>query len=362
MAKFKVGQQVYVKGDDTPRTIEWYDPKKGYAISGEAIYYPEEDIVAANKRKAKNSVAANAVTITKDSRQADNWVTGKVNGYYFEAKVYDEPSHYGINGGRVSKLWMRDVATREVVCAYDRGWSVRPQTPEAKEAMKEVLAKMKALLPVANSVACNSRNPVVAKALNACRVAKNGSFFCDKRDYATIAEVEDEYPGRIVKPATGGWMVFDTWTDYNTWKAQNAKPACRNARPAARNARLVPFDRNAVQVGDTVWYRGREFKYEGTRGGSNVFLTDAFDGEEELVSLYDKNLKMKAKHAARNATEAEVAQYLSSTKTKIRDEVAFLKAVAAEMKAGTMTPAAEKAYGKVVKAMASLQKAFAELA
>ena len=308
MAKFKVGQQVYVKGDDTPRTIEWYDPKKGYAISGEAIYYPEEDIVAANKRKAKNSVAANAVTITKDSRQADNWVTGKVNGYYFEAKVYDEPSHYGINGGRVSKLWMRDVATREVVCAYDRGWSVRPQTPEAKEAMKEVLAKMKALLPVANSVACNSRNPVVAKALNACRnaTACNGSvvLYTDSGDTKRVYE--------------GGKVTFD-------------------GKPYTAKALGSPQMDKATLVDDS--------------------------GNEVVVRLMDTRLKAaNAQPAARNATEAEVAQYLSSTKTKIRDEVAFLKAVAAEMKAGTMTPAAEKAYGKVVKAMASLQKAFAELA
>lgn len=36
------------------------------------------------------------------------WYCGevKIEGliFYYEAKVYDEPSKYGINGGRVSKL------------------------------------------------------------------------------------------------------------------------------------------------------------------------------------------------------------------------------------------------------------------
>ena len=32
------------------------------------------------------------------------WITAVMNGRWFQAKVYDEPSTYGINDGRVSKL------------------------------------------------------------------------------------------------------------------------------------------------------------------------------------------------------------------------------------------------------------------
>lgn len=32
------------------------------------------------------------------------WITARINGRWCQAKVYDEPSTYGINGGRVSKL------------------------------------------------------------------------------------------------------------------------------------------------------------------------------------------------------------------------------------------------------------------
>ena len=39
-----------------------------------------------------------------DDRKASGWVTCVIAGRWVQAKVYDEPSEYGINGGRVSKL------------------------------------------------------------------------------------------------------------------------------------------------------------------------------------------------------------------------------------------------------------------
>ena len=51
------------------------------------------------------------------------WYEGYVDGYHYRAKVYDEGSIYGINEGRISKLWMsRDGRT---VVSYDRGWDIR---------------------------------------------------------------------------------------------------------------------------------------------------------------------------------------------------------------------------------------------
>lgn len=34
------------------------------------------------------------------------WVTARVCGRWVQAKVYDTPSIYGINGGRISKLFV----------------------------------------------------------------------------------------------------------------------------------------------------------------------------------------------------------------------------------------------------------------
>lgn len=42
--------------------------------------------------------------ILSDRRKESGWVTCIIHNRWVEAKVFDEPSTYGINGGRVSKL------------------------------------------------------------------------------------------------------------------------------------------------------------------------------------------------------------------------------------------------------------------
>ena len=58
--------------------------------------------------------------------QGENWCKGTCEGTSFEAKLFDEGSDYGINGGRVSKLY---ISSPELgtVCHYDRGWDVPPK-------------------------------------------------------------------------------------------------------------------------------------------------------------------------------------------------------------------------------------------
>lgn len=48
------------------------------------------------------------------------WKNGVINGYQYEAKVYDFPGRFGINKGKISKLWIYDNG-KEIV-AFDRGW------------------------------------------------------------------------------------------------------------------------------------------------------------------------------------------------------------------------------------------------
>ena len=55
-----------------------------------------------------------------------NLKEGKADGICrYLLKAYDEPSEYGINGGKITKLLIErnGVAT----CNYDRGWSIKPQ-------------------------------------------------------------------------------------------------------------------------------------------------------------------------------------------------------------------------------------------
>lgn len=51
----------------------------------------------------------------------------------YEVKSYDEGSVYGINEGRISKLWLQI----DGVCVtnYDRGWDIEPTCEAAEKAL-----------------------------------------------------------------------------------------------------------------------------------------------------------------------------------------------------------------------------------
>lgn len=64
--------------------------------------------------------------------------------YEYQVKHYEEGSQFGINGGRVSKLWIaaKGKVSRETVVSYDRGWDVKPEEgSEAHEVMADILRR-----------------------------------------------------------------------------------------------------------------------------------------------------------------------------------------------------------------------------
>lgn len=71
------------------------------------------------------------------------WMKGDIEingvGYNLQAKVYIEPSDFGINGGQVSKLFVSN--EDETLISYDRGWDVlSPKvTPDILEDIVEAL-------------------------------------------------------------------------------------------------------------------------------------------------------------------------------------------------------------------------------
>ena len=67
------------------------------------------------------------------------WMFGSIDGYEYEAKVYDLGSEYGINGGRISKLYVTKAG--RVVINYDRGWDIKPKTAEANRILQAILQK-----------------------------------------------------------------------------------------------------------------------------------------------------------------------------------------------------------------------------
>lgn len=56
----------------------------------------------------------------------DGWIKGQEGDFKFEAKVYEQPSKYGINEGRISKLTIFD-KNNMMIINYDRGWDIKPR-------------------------------------------------------------------------------------------------------------------------------------------------------------------------------------------------------------------------------------------
>lgn len=68
-----------------------------------------------------------------------NWVYGESdNGQIeFQAKLYDENSQFGINKGRVSKLWVGD--NYGEIVHYDRGWDRKPRPGYETDVFEQVV-------------------------------------------------------------------------------------------------------------------------------------------------------------------------------------------------------------------------------
>ena len=67
------------------------------------------------------------------------WCFGIVNGAHYEAKVFEDGSQFGINGGRISKLHV--VKDGKCIINYDRGWDIYPETPELLEILDAIINK-----------------------------------------------------------------------------------------------------------------------------------------------------------------------------------------------------------------------------
>ena len=90
------------------------------------------------KRKG-NQYTGNISALIKNpkvcvTKTVGNWVFGDYDGLQFQAKIFGVPSRFGIDNGRVSKLWAR--TSRGQSLNYDRGWDVRPRSKSGKALLK----------------------------------------------------------------------------------------------------------------------------------------------------------------------------------------------------------------------------------
>ena len=94
------------------------------------------------KTTTKTTTAKLNVNIVHGGRNENAWThgTATVNGavYTFDVKHFDEGSDWGLKGGRISKLSIGN--DEGYLVNFDRGWDLRPQTPETKAILKALVA------------------------------------------------------------------------------------------------------------------------------------------------------------------------------------------------------------------------------
>ena len=65
------------------------------------------------------------------------WKQGKLDDCEYWVKSFAEPSIFGVNEGRISKLTVKRNG-REII-NYDRGWDLEPATSEDREILASIL-------------------------------------------------------------------------------------------------------------------------------------------------------------------------------------------------------------------------------
>lgn len=88
--------------------------------------------------------------VISDDRHDTGWITCVIAGRWVQAKVYDEPSTFGVNDGRVSKLCIDKSAMRDpeqnffaqMDYNYDRGLDFSNLSEEDVNVIVETLEKL----------------------------------------------------------------------------------------------------------------------------------------------------------------------------------------------------------------------------
>lgn len=82
------------------------------------------------------------IVITKPHNPETGWIEGTIDERWFQAKVYDLPSEFGLRNGRVSKLSMcMTPYWNHYSCYvnYSRNWHRKPPKGENNRRVRELL-------------------------------------------------------------------------------------------------------------------------------------------------------------------------------------------------------------------------------
>lgn len=69
-----------------------------------------------------------------------NYMKAEKDGMIAIFLVYENPSTYGIDNGRISKLEIRD-KNKNFLANYDRGWDIKPTNLNVEKFYNEIIKK-----------------------------------------------------------------------------------------------------------------------------------------------------------------------------------------------------------------------------
>ena len=65
------------------------------------------------------------------------WTSGKLAGYEYHIKHFEEGSVYGLNEGKISKITIS--RNGRILVNYDRGWDILPQNEDVIKIYEHLL-------------------------------------------------------------------------------------------------------------------------------------------------------------------------------------------------------------------------------
>ena len=71
--------------------------------------------------------------------QRDSWTLGHIGDYIFQIKLATNPSVFGINEGRIIKLWLARGGSQ--IAHYERGWDRLPNTQRDLDLLQALIDK-----------------------------------------------------------------------------------------------------------------------------------------------------------------------------------------------------------------------------
>lgn len=67
------------------------------------------------------------------------WSNGKIDGYEYSVKHFENGSEFGIDEGRISKIEIRKDG--KILVNYDRGWDIEPKDAAVKAVLFKLLER-----------------------------------------------------------------------------------------------------------------------------------------------------------------------------------------------------------------------------